>query len=88
MATLIWLRRLVIVLLLAVLLLALCAAYAIFDTAVRVVVVGGYGLAAPTCLWLDRKLTTRLRLKVLATRLESSGEQFPGAPHAGQHSGD
>ena len=72
MAALIWLRRIVLIVLLAATLLVLYAAYTIVDSLVRVAVVGGYGFYVQTCLWLDRRITRGLESAVVAQTLRAA----------------
>jgi hypothetical protein len=70
---LIWSRRLVVVLLLAVTLLVLYVTYGIADALVRTTILTGFGCYIQASVWLDRRLTQGLqgRAVVYAIRLRS-----------------
>ncbi len=69
MNALIWLRRMVLTLLAAMLLLVLFGVYVVVDRMVQVALVGQLGVFLPICLWLDRRFTTRLQSYLLAQTL-------------------
>ncbi len=81
MKGLIWLRRLVVTLLAAMLFLVLFGVYIVVDRMVQIALLSQLGAFMPICLWLDRKLTWKLQRKLLLpsmiTRLEASGEPVP-----------
>ncbi len=65
MRGLIWLRRVLALLLVAACLVALVGAYIVADAVARFFLVGGYSAFVPLYLWIDRRLTARLRRIVL-----------------------
>ena len=69
----IWIRRGLALVLVAILSIMVYGAIVIIDTGMRAVIVGGGSCLVPPYVWLDRQLTGKIRLYILATRLESSG---------------